>query len=150
MARTSDHGSSLAVALDRRTPHPAQLEPLVVLEASSARRLSTRTRPGREVEVSREAMLTTGPSTSPSRETVGPQAETDTQLGEVLVARPLLDQLETDDCELGRLVGHEEHLITDRLDDPPTVRREDLECTGLEALDEHGQPDRESDLLVRV
>ena len=84
-------------------------------------------------------MLTTGPSTSPSLDRAGPQARPTRSSGKSSLALRLLDQLEADPRDACGVVGDEQDLVADGLDDAAAVLGDDLQRAGLELVDQVGQ-----------
>ncbi len=78
--------------------------------------------------------MTTGPRTSPSRASAGPQASPTRICGKLVVSVALLGQLEPDQGDGVRLVGDEQQLVTDGLDDPPAVVDDHLQRALLEVV----------------
>ena len=103
--------------------------------SSSARHRSTSTRPGPrhrgqprgDVHHRAEHVAEPGQRRSPG--------QADPDLGEVLVAVGLLDQLQADPRDRLGVVGHEQQLVADGLDDPAVVGGDDLQRPLLEVVD---------------
>ena len=86
--------------------------------------------------MSREATLTTGPSTSPRRASAGPQARPTRSSGKSssrcrssTSSRPIR-------AICSGVVGHEQDLVADGLDDAAVVRGDDLQRARLEVVDQ--------------
>ena len=101
---------------------------------------STMTRLRRATAVSRAAMLTGGPKTSPSRITTDPVASP-TRTSGIRASRPT-----TVDDPLGGVVGpdrvlvHEQHRVADALDHPAALAGDDVGAARLEDLDQVADP----------